>query len=425
MKILIKNGTVVDPKNNINKKLDLLVEDNKILKVEQNINESADEIVDANGCIVTPGLIDMHVHLREPGFEYKETILTGTSAAARGGVTSVACMPNTNPAIDTVGTVKYIQNKAKEAKKSRVFVIGAISKNISGSQIAPIQDMIDNGIVAISDDGKTTADIEIMKEAYNIIKKYDMPLISHSEDVEVSKNGCINDGEVSKKLGVVGIPNAAEANIVNRDIKLCEETDSRLHICHVSTKESMGYIMDAKKRGTKVTVEVCPHHFILTDDIIKSRDYTYAKVNPPIRSAVDRDYLLECIKNGDIDCIVTDHAPHDEKSKGDDLMTASFGISSVECSFGLSYTYLVKKGIISLDRLIEMMSVTPAKLLHKDLGHLTEGSIADITIIDLNKEYEIDNKKFVSKGKNTPFNGFKVFGEVKYTIVDGNIVYRG
>lgn len=423
MKILVKNGLVINPATNLNEQVDVLISDGKIEKIEKNIQAVTDETIDATGKIVVPGFVDLHVHLREPGFEKKETIESGTLAAAAGGVTTVACMPNTNPAIHSKEVVELIKQKSKEAKKSKVEVVGAITVDIIGKDIAPINELLEAGVIGISDDGRTTPDESIMKKAFELIKKYDLPLMAHTEDAELARGGCMNESENSRRLGLKGIPNIAESNIVKRDIEMCREMDSRLHICHVSAKESMAHIIKAKDEGVKVTVEICPHHFILNDDIVDEND-AYSKVNPPIRTQSDVDVMLECIKNGDIDCIVTDHAPHEDKTKKVHYSKAAFGISGIETSFALSYTHLVKSGLITIDRLIELMSYNPAQIIRKDIGNIGEGKTADLTIIDLESSYVIDSNKFYSKGKNTPFNGYEVNGVIEYTMVDGEIVFR-
>lgn len=423
MKLLIKNGQVINPETKVHGIMDVLVSDGIIERIGKDIVSENAEVINADGKIVVPGLVDLHVHLREPGFERKETIESGTMAAVAGGVTTVACMPNTNPAIHSKEVVELIKTKAKEAGKSKVEVVGAITLDILGKNIAPIDELMNAGIIALSDDGRTTPDEAIMKQAFEMIKKYDLPLMAHTEDEKLAHGGCMNEGEVSKKLGLKGIPNAAESNIVLRDIELCKEMDSRLHICHVSAKESMTHIVKAKQDGIKVTVEICPHHFILTDEIVREDD-AYSKVNPPIRTQADVDCMLESIVNGDIDAIVTDHAPHEDATKKVPYSKAAFGISGIETSFALSYTALVKRGLISIERLIELMSSNPAKIINKDIGNIAVGKPADIAIIDLNQSYVIDSSKFYSKGKNTPFNGHEVYGVIDYTVVDGKVVFR-
>ncbi len=422
MGILIKNGHIINPKTKLNEVSDVLISNGRIEKIARSI-EGDHTVIDATGKLVSPGFVDLHVHLREPGFEAKETIESGTKAAAAGGVTTVVCMPNTNPAIHSKAVVELIQLKAKEAGYSKVEIAGAITEDISGKTLAPIEELMQAGIVSVSDDGRTTPSTDMMKTAFRTIKHNDLVLMAHTEDEALARFGCMNEGDRSRMLGLIGIPNAAESNIVKRDIEMCEETESRLHICHVSTKESMDQIITSKKAGIDVTVEICPHHFILTDDIVQAED-AYSKVNPPIRSKKDRDYMLECIKNGDIDCIVTDHAPHEDATKKVAYAKAAFGISGIETSFALSYTYLVKTGLITLEKLIELMSVNPAKIIRKEIGDISVGQLADLTIIDLEQCYTIDSSKFYSKGKNTPFNGYEVNGVIEYTLVNGEIVFR-
>lgn len=423
MKVLIKNGQVINPASKQNKIQDVLIVDGFVNKIDDQISIEADEVIDATGKIVVPGFVDLHVHLREPGFEDKETIATGTLAAVAGGVTTVCCMPNTNPAIHSKAVVDLIKSKAKEAGKAKVEVVGAITEDIMGKKMAPLKELIEAGIIGVSDDGRTTPEKKMMIEAFETIKQNDLPLMAHTEDEELARGGCMNESEVSRRLGLKGIPNIAESNIVKRDIEMCRSTNSRLHICHVSAKESMEHIIQAKAEGVNVTVEICPHHFILNDEIVDP-DNAYSKVNPPIRTQSDVDVMLECIKNGDIDCIVTDHAPHEDKTKKVHYSKAAFGISGIETSFALSYTYLVKKGLIEIDRLIELMSTNPSRIIRKDVGDISEGKLADITIIDLEKSYSIDSSKFYSKGKNTPFNGYEVSGVIEYTLVNGEVVFR-
>jgi len=426
MSILIKNGRVVDSSTGMDGVYDILVKDEKIEKIAKNIlidNEDSYEIIDATGKVIIPGIVDIHVHLREPGFEHKETIESGTYAAVAGGVTTVACMPNTNPAIHSKEVVELIQAKAEETGHCKVKVIGAITKSIQGYEMAPIDEMIEAGIVGVSDDGRTTMNNDYMSEAFEIIEKHNMPLISHAEDHDVTAGACMNQGENSEKLGVKGMPATAESDIVKRDIDLCKEKNAKLHIAHVSVGESLEHIIEARKEGVEVTCEIAPHHFILNDGIVDVED-ACSKVNPPIRDQKQVEKMVEGIINGTIDAIATDHAPHDEESKSKGFEKSAFGISGIETSFALSYTGLVKKGHINMLRLVEMMCLNPARIINIDAGTLNEGTAADLAIIDLEKEYIIDGAKFHSKGKNTPFNGMKVNGVIEYTLVNGKIVYK-
>lgn len=422
MQVLIKNGQVINPETQLNEITNLLIEDGIVKAYGKDLMD-ADQVIDAEGKIVVPGLVDLHVHLREPGFEAKETIESGSMAAVAGGVTTVCCMPNTNPAIHSKEVVNLIKSQAKKAGKAKVEVVGAITKDIMGKEMAPIKELMDAGIIGVSDDGRTTPEESMMIEAFETIKMNDLPLMAHTEDAELARGGCMNEGANSERLGLKGIPNIAESNIVKRDIEMARKTKSRLHICHVSAKESMAHIIEAKSQGVPVTVEICPHHFILTDDIVDP-DNAYSKVNPPIRTQSDVDKMLECIKDGSIDCIVTDHAPHEDATKKVHYSKAAFGISGIETSFALSYTYLVKSGLITIEKLIELMSTNPAKIIRKPVGNIEVGKTADITIIDLNHTYIINSEKFYSKGKNTPFNGYEVSGVVDYTLVNGKVVYR-
>ncbi len=423
MELLIKGGTVVDPKTGMNEKMDVLVKDNIITAIEKNISTEDKKVIDATGMVITPGFIDIHVHLREPGFEYKETIETGTSSAVAGGFTTVACMPNTNPTIHSKEIVELIKDKANEEGKANVLVIGSITKGLDGEELSSIDEMYKSGIVAISDDGKTPMKEELMVEAFKKAREYNIPLISHCEDHNLSKGGSINEGKASERTKIKGIPAAAEYLIVKRDIELCEKLESMVHIAHVSTKESVDILRDAKSKGINVTSEVAPHHFILTDDIITPED-CYTKVNPPIRAKEDVDSVIKGILDGTIDIIATDHAPHDDKSKMVSYDKAAFGITGLETAFSLSYTYLVLKNKLPLIKLIDMLTRKPAEIINIDKGSLEVGKEADITIIDLNEEYIIDSNKFYSKGKNTPFNGYKVKGKPVSTIVGGKIIYE-
>ncbi|WIF95706.1 dihydroorotase [Caminicella sporogenes] len=423
MEILIKNGRVIDPKNNINEKLDIVIKDGIISRIGKNLKEEGRNIINADKMIVTPGFIDIHVHLREPGFEYKETIETGTMAAAAGGFTTVACMPNTKPVVHSKEIVKYIKEKSKRTGYVNVLIIGSITKGLEGKSISDINEMVEEGIVAISDDGKTPMDNEIMIKAFKEAKKYNIPLISHCEEHNLSNGGSINLGRASERTGIKGIPSAAEYLIVKRDIELCEATLSKLHVAHVSTKESVELIRRGKLKGLNLTCEVAPHHFILTDDIISLKD-TYTKVNPPLRTSKDVEAIIEGIFDGTIDIIATDHAPHDEDSKKVEYSRAVFGISGLETAFSLSYTELVLNRNLPIDRLVEMLTVKPAEIIGIDKGSIEIGKSADITIVDLNREYTIDSRQFYSKGKNTPFNGRKVKGKVIYTIVGGKVIYE-
>lgn len=420
MKLLIKNGTVVTPDGEI--KADLLIDGKKIEKIAPSIDEKCKSI-DASGKHILAGLIDMHVHLREPGFEGKEDIESGSKAAVAGGVTQVCCMPNTNPVCDNAVVATYIKHRADEVGLCKIHPIGAITKGENGESLSDIGKMKAAGVVALSDDGKSVENSQIMRLAMEYANDFGLKCLCHCEDKNLVDGGVVNEGYNSTLTGLKGSPRAAEDIMIAREIALSESLDIPVHICHVSTYSGVEIIRSAKARGVKVTAETCPHYFILTDDIITTYD-TNTKVNPPVREDKDRKAVIAGIKDGTLDCIVTDHAPHSLKDKQVEYNLAAFGISGIETSFALSYTYLVKTGVLSLAELTDRMSAAPAKILGLDGGEIKEGAVADLAIVDLNKKYVIDSNKFLSKGKNTPFNGFEVYGEVQYTIVDGAIKFK-
>ena len=420
MKLLIKGGTLVTKDGE--KKADLLVENGKISKISENIQENC-EVINASGKHVFAGIIDMHVHLREPGFEGKEDVQSGCRAAVAGGVTQVCCMPNTDPVCDNAVVATYIKTRAKEVDLCKVHPIGAITKGQMGESLAEIGKMKTAGIVGISDDGKSVANSQIMRLAMEYANDFGLKCLCHCEDKELVDGGVVNEGFNSTLTGLKGSIRAAEDIMIAREIALSESLDIPVHICHVSTYSGVEIIRSAKARGVKVTAETCPHYFALTDDIIKTYD-TNTKVNPPVREERDRLAIIEGLKDGTIDCIVTDHAPHSLKDKQVEYNLAAFGISGIETSFSISYTYLVKSGNLSLSELSKLMSKAPAEILNLEGGELKEGAPADIFIADLNKKYKIDSSKFFSKGKNTPFNGYEVYGKVEYTLVDGVVKYK-
>ena len=420
MKTLIKNGSVV-LKDEV-RKCDLLIEDDKIAAIGENLGK-ADKVIDAAGKTVIPGIIDMHVHLREPGFEGKEDIASGSLAAVAGGVTQVCCMPNTNPVCDNAVVVRYIVERAKEVGLCKVRPIGAITKGEQGESLSDIGKMVKAGAVALSDDGKSVMNSNIMRLAMEYASDFNLKCLCHCEDRTLVDGGVVNEGYNSTLCGLKGQLRAVEDIMICRDICLAQSLDVPVHICHVSTYSGVEIIRDAKKRGIKVTAETCPHYFILTDDIITDFD-TYTKVSPPVREEKDRLAIIEGLKDGTLDCIVTDHAPHSKKDKEVEYNLAAFGMSGIETSFALSYTYLVKSGIMTLPELMQKMSFNPAETLSLDGGEIKVGGVADLAIVDLEQSYEIDGEKFLSKGKNTPFNGYKVYGKVCATLVDGQIKYE-
>jgi len=421
---LIQNGRLLDPASGIDQIMDILIEDKKIIKRGEHLTEEAERVVDASGCFVMPGLIDLHVHLRDPGLTHKEDIETGTKAAARGGVTTVCAMPNTKPVVDSRETLEYIYKKASEKGSARVLQLSAFTKGMEGKELVDIDEMIEAGAAAFSEDGKSVMDICLYEKALEELAKRDMLVMAHCEDKNLVGKGVLNKGVASKKYNVPGIENAVEDIITARDIFLSNETKVRLHLCHCSTKGVVELIKMAKSMGIQVTGEVCPHHFILTDADIKEADGNY-KMNPPLRTREDVDALIEGLRDGIIDAISTDHAPHHESEKGSDFTKCAFGIVGLETSASLTYTYLVKTGVLTPLQMAEKMSANPAKILKRnDIGSLQEGKMADVLIFDPNVEYKIDKNDFASKAQNTPFDGMDVTGQVKMTIFEGNIVYE-
>ncbi len=419
--MIIRNGNVV-LKDGV-KKADILVKGDKIVKIAANIPADGSEEIDATGKHIFPGLIDMHVHLREPGFERKEDIESGAKAAVKGGFTQVCCMPNTSPVTDNKVVVTYIKTRAKEVNLCKVHPIGAITKGLKGEEMSAIAGMKKAGAVAISDDGVAVKNARLMRLAMEYAKGFNMTCLCHCEDKDLVDGGVVHEGLSSTIAGLKGIPRAAEDVIIAREISLAESLNCPVHICHVSTYSGVRMIRDAKKAGVKVTAETCPHYFAATDEIIRSYD-TFTKVNPPIREEVDKQAILEGLKDGTLDCIVTDHAPHHADDKNVEYDLAAFGISGIEASFGFAITYLYKAGVLTLPELAERMSGAPAKILGLDGGEIKEGGVADLTIADLDEKWTVEPERFVSKGKNNPFKGYELDGAVKYTIVDGVVKYK-
>ena len=419
--MIIRNGNVV-LKNSVEKK-DLLIKDGKIVKIADTIPADGDQEIDANGKYVFPGLIDMHVHLRDPGYEYKEDIESGSKAAVKGGFTQICCMPNTNPITDNKVVVSYIKHRAKEVNLCKVHPVGAITKGSKGEQLAEIGEMKKAGAVAISDDGVAVKSSRLMRLAMEYASGFDIKCLCHCEDKDLVDGGVCNEGLSSTISGLKGIPRAAEDICIARDLALAESLDVPVHICHVSTHSGVRLIRDAKRAGVKVTAETCPHYYAVTDEIITGFD-TYTKVNPPIREEIDKQAILAGLQDGTLDCIVTDHAPHHQNDKNVEYNLAAFGISGIETSFGFAITYLYKAGVLTLPQLAEKMSAAPARILGLEGGEVAEGKVADLMIADLDEEWTVEPEKFVSKGKNNPFKGYKLFGAVKYTIVDGEIKYQ-
>lgn len=425
MKILIKGGRILNPSDNTDMTGDLYIEDGVIKEIGEGIElaDTPEKIIDAAGCYVMPGLIDLHVHLRDPGLTYKEDVVTGARAAAKGGFTTILAMPNTKPVIDSPDRVEYVHNKAKDLAPVHVLQIGAVTKQQKGEELADIEGMIQAGIPAISEDGKSVMNVKLYKEAMEIAAKHNIPVFAHCEDQNMVSGGCVNADEKAKELGLPGITNGVEDVIAARDIVLAKETGVRLHLCHCSTKDSVRMIQLAKEENLPVTGEVCPHHFTLTSEDIPEDDANY-KMNPPLRTQEDKDALIRGLKEDIIDVISTDHAPHSREEKNQSMKTAPFGIVGLETSVALTMTELVHTGILTPMQMAAKMSYNPAQVIHSDRGRLEVGSPADVTIIDPDTEYVIDSMDFLSKGKNTPFNGRKVKGQVTTTICDGKIVYQ-
>lgn len=419
--ILIKEGHLVDPANGRDEICDILIREDRIAKIDKDITDEEAQVINAKGKYVMPGLIDLHVHLREPGFEYKETIETGAKAAAHGGVTSICPMPNTNPVIDSPERVKDLLERAKDAPV-HVLPVGAVTVGQVGKELADIAGMKAAGAVALSEDGKSVMDTLVFRKGLEEAAKCQIPMFSHCEDKSLVDGGVMNAGVKADELGLPGITNAVEDVIVARDILMSKESGNQLHLCHCSTSDSAVLIGMAKKQGLPVTGEVCPHHFTMSDDEI-TEDHGRFKMNPPLRSRKDVETLKAALRDGIMDVISTDHAPHGTDEKNQSMRKAPFGIVGIENSFALSYTELVRTGYLTLSELVEKMSVNPAKVLHIDKGNIAEGKIADIIIADVDTEYVIDSKEFFSKGKNTPFDGKKVYGRIETTIVDGKVVF--
>lgn len=422
MSILIKNGRVLNPAENIDDVMDIYVEDGIITEKAKAITKEADQVIDATGCMVMPGLIDLHVHFRDPGLTYKEDIESGSQAAVRGGFTTVCCMPNTKPVTDNEETVKYIIDKSNQVGLLNVLPVGSVTKNMEGKEITDVFALKEAGICAISEDGKSVMNSGVYRKAMKNAVKAGLPVLAHCEDINLVEGGVINLGDKSEELGVKGISNAVEDVIAMRDIMLAKETGATLHLCHCSTKDSVEMVRRAKEEGIKVTAEVCPHHFSMCSDDITGNDSNF-KMNPPLRAREDMEALIKGLSEDVMDVISTDHAPHSAEEKAKDMEHSPFGIVGLETSVALTMTNLVKKGYITPMQMAEKMSYNPAKVLGIEKGTLNVGRDADIVIINPDKEYAIDVKKFASKGKNTPFDGYKVFGEVTYTIYGGKVVY--
>lgn len=420
--ILIKNGRVVDPFSKTDEILDISIENNKIKEIGKNISEEGhDKIIDAKDFIVSPGLIDVHVHFRDPGLTYKEDIITGAKAAAKGGFTTVVCMANTSPAVDNVDTLNYVLEKAKKADIN-VLQVSSVTKGFKGKELTDFDQMLSSGAVGFSDDGFPIEDTKLIYEAMKKAKELNVPISLHEEDSNFIEKAGVNDGEISKKLGLEGGAKAlAEDVMVARDCMIALETKAKVNIQHISSKTAVETVRFAKSLGANVYAEATPHHFsLIEDDVLTYK--SMAKMNPPLRSKEDQDAIIQALKDNTIEIIATDHAPHSEEEKNKEFSKCPSGITGLETSLGLGITNLVKKGHLNVDELLEKMTINPAKLYNLDRGYLKEGAIADIVIFDLDEKWEV--KDFESKSKNSPFIGNTLYGKVKYTISEGKIVYN-
>jgi dihydroorotase len=423
LKLLFKGGRVINPAENFDGTLDIAVEDGKITAIGQNLPAGGAKVYDAAGLVVAPGLVDMHTHMREPGLEAKEDIYSGTRAAAAGGFTTIACMPNTKPVVDNSILVAGLRERAKLEGKVNVAVIGALSKGQEGKELAEIGDMLLNGAVAISDDGHYVESARLLKTGLEYTSMFGKPIISHAEEESLVNEGFMHEGAVSARLGIKGRPSVAEDIAVARDILLAEYTGAPLHIAHVSSKGAVELIRQAKARGVKVTAEATPHHLTLTDEEVTGFD-TATKVNPPLRSKDHVDALVEALKEGVIDAIVTDHAPHAYEEKDREFKFAPSGFTGLETSLGVILTELYHTGKITLPEVIERMSTAPARILGLEAGVLKVGAPADITLIDPSLEWTVDSKTFYTRGKLTPFEGKKLKGKAVATVVGGKLVFE-
>ncbi len=425
--ILIRGGRVIDP-GRFNGLADVLIENGKIVAVGPNLKIPAGKsgagptVVEATGKLVLPGFIDLHVHFREPGFEYKETIQTGTAAAAAGGFTSVCCMPNTNPVNDNQAVTEFILDQARATGSAHVFPVGAITKGSEGKELAEIGELRRSGCVAISDDGRPVMNSLVMRRAMEYALAFDLPVVDHCEDLHLSEGGCMNEGIVSTELGLPGIPAAAEDVQVARNVALAELTGARLHLAHVSTAGSVRMVREAKARGIRVTAEACPHHFSLTEEAVRGFD-SHAKMNPPLRTKQDVQAIREGLRDGTIDVIATDHAPHAIQEKEQEFAAAPFGVVGLETALPLTLA-LVEEGVLSLERAIAALTTEPARVVGLKKGTLAPGADADVVVVDPEAQWVVEPARFRSKGRNTPFAGWKVKGQVALTILNGTIVFQ-
>ena len=422
MKLLIQKGRLVDPVGGIGGVMDILIEDGKLAVIGSDLREPEAQVLDARGLTVCAGLVDMHVHLREPGFEYKEDIGTGTAAAARGGFTSVACMPNTRPVLDGPEQIDYVLRRASESCGVRVWPIGAVSKGEKGEELTDFEALKAAGAVALSDDGVPVQSADLMRDALIRCRRQGLTILSHCEDADMVRNYAVNEGRVPRALGLPGRPAVAEELMVMRDAMLAEETGSAVHICHISTAGSVDIVRQFKKKGVHITCETCPQYFTLTEDEVLAQG-SMARVNPPLRTKKDVEAIIEGLKDGTIDAIATDHAPHSQEEKARPLAEAPSGMVGLETALGATLTALYHTGEMDLSDILKKMTFNPACILRIPRGRLSLGGDADFTLFDLDQEWTVDPGEFASKGRNTPFAGRTLRGKVRYTIVGGKIVY--
>ncbi|HUX09037.1 MAG TPA: dihydroorotase [Terriglobia bacterium] len=421
--LIVRGGHVISPEDGLDGELDLLIEDGTIRQIAPHLSGTADETLEARGQIVSPGLVDIHVHLREPGGEISETLESGLRAAVAGGFTAVCPMPNTRPVNDNPELTRHLVERAEELKLARVFPIAAVSLGSQGEKLTDFRALVDAGAVAFSDDGKPVKTSALMKEALEKAKALDAPIIDHCEVPELSAGGVMNEGESSKPLGLRGIPNSSEDRCIDRDIEMAHATGGHLHVAHLSTAGAIQRVREARSRGLQVTCEVTPHHFTLTDEAV-ARYGTNAKMNPPLRAASDVEAVLAGIQEGVVDAIATDHAPHAAELKARPMSEAPFGVTGLETALGLALTQLVHPGKISMDQMIALMSSRPARIINKPLGHISVGGVADLTVFDPDLEWTYRAAEGCSKSHNSPFDGWKLRGAVTATIVRGRIVFR-
>ncbi len=425
MTILIRGGQVINPATQMDEVADVLIEDGVVKEIKKGIKSKANRTIDAKGCYVMPGFIDLHVHLRDPGLEYKEDVFTGMQAAAHGGYTTVLAMPNTKPVADNADVIGYVHRKAASGNCIHVLQVGAVTKGQLGKELADIEGMVKAGCPAISEDGKSVMNSQVYREGMKEAARLHIPVLAHCEDINLVHGGVMNADAKAEALGLPGITNAVEDVIVARDILLSKETGARLHLCHCSTEDSVRMVREAKEQGIAVSAEVCPHHFTLSSGDIKEEEMTNYKMNPPLRTKADVEALKQGLKDGTMEVISTDHAPHAFQEKNTTMQKAPFGIVGLETAACLTYTELVLGGYLTPMQMAERMSYNPARVIGSDKGDIQPGKAADLVIFDPKETYRIDRDQFASKGRNTPFHGREVTGRVKCTICDGCVVYEG